>query len=80
MSEVLFAKLVCFDAFGAEIAVTGDKPKGCPGQGGWKSRGNASWWTRVKGPKACEIDNVAHRNDGFAVITIDGDKIVAIGT
>jgi len=79
MKEVLFAKLVCFDAFGAEIQVTGGKPKGCPGQGGWKSRG-AAWWTRVKGPVAREIDNVAHRNDGFAVITIDGDKIVDIGT
>jgi hypothetical protein len=74
----IFAKFVRLDDWGAEIETIGEKPKNCPGCGGWKSNGNA-WWTRVKGPKALEIEQVAFCNDGYVVIDMDGDKIINVG-
>lgn len=63
-------------AAGAEL-ITWDRPKGCPGLGGWKNHPHGGRFTRVKGPEAERLIQFASRAPGGVItIEIDGDRIV----
>ena len=50
------------------------KPKGCPGSGGWR-KVDGYWTARIKGVAARQF--LPHIGD-FPTMTLDGDKVVSI--
>ena len=73
MAETITIMVNKVDQMGAEI-ICEQKPRGCPGLGGWK-RESGRWMTRIKGVEAAKFRGMVGQ---FVELTMDGDRIVSL--
>jgi hypothetical protein len=81
MTETIFIDLADEGEMGARVTVYGQRPRACPGLGGWKKDEDGGWWTRVKSPQAADLLTArAPGNPCMGLRVTPGGRIDAVAT